>query len=254
MVKEPQSPPATLGDVLYAHSQPLAREEEWSALVRSIAAGDENALHELYERSHHLVFTLAMRMTAVPEMAEEVTLDVFHAIWRDASAYDPANGTVLSWIMNQAKWRAGESRRSMVAHAARGSTDILRPAESLQERLAHRIAQDFGKPFKLPTKSNWSEPAWDEVAPGIKCKLLATDTGRNRVSMLVRLAPHIAYPAHRHADTEELHLLDGELWVDGRKLSPGAYNYASPGSVDFRVYSETGCTCVLITSPNDILR
>jgi hypothetical protein len=48
------------------------------------------------------VFTLVMRITANRETAEEVTLDV----WRRASGYHAANGTVLGWIMNQARSRA----------------------------------------------------------------------------------------------------------------------------------------------------
>ena len=66
--------------------------------------------------------------------------------------------------------------------------------------------------------------------------------------MLVRLAPGASYPWHTHAAVEELHLLDGELWIDGRKLSPGAYSRGEPGATDERVWSETGCTCVLLTS------
>lgn len=72
--------------------------------------------------------------------------------------------------------------------------------------------------------------------------------------MLVRLAPGASYPAHTHAGVEELHLLDGELWIDERKLFPGDYNHAVPGSGDDHVWSETGCTCVLLTSSKDILR
>jgi anti-sigma factor ChrR (cupin superfamily) len=71
--------------------------------------------------------------------------------------------------------------------------------------------------------------------------------------MLVRLAPDASYPAHTHADVEELHLLDGELWVDARKLVAGDYNYSPPSTHDGRVWTETGCTCVLITSTDDIL-
>ena len=71
--------------------------------------------------------------------------------------------------------------------------------------------------------------------------------------MLVRLAPGVAYPPHTHADIEELHLLDGELWIDDRKLYPGDYNRSEPGTGDGRVWSETGCTCVLVTSFDDIL-
>jgi anti-sigma factor ChrR (cupin superfamily) len=74
------------------------------------------------------------------------------------------------------------------------------------------------------------------------------------VSMLVRLAPGAEYPPHGHAGIEELHLLDGELWIDERKLYPGDYNRAEPGTSDKRVWSETGCTCVLITSTKDMLR
>jgi len=97
----------TLGDVLYADkSKPVVPEKEWIALVQSIAAGDQLALHALYERSHRLVFTLTMRISSNRETAEELTLDVFYYIWRGASRYDPANGTVLGWIMNQARSRA----------------------------------------------------------------------------------------------------------------------------------------------------
>jgi quercetin dioxygenase-like cupin family protein len=133
-------------------------------------------------------------------------------------------------------------------------TDVLRPTTSLEERLALRIAQETGKPPVSPPASRWSEPAWEQVAAGIKCKLLATDSQRHFVSMLVRLAPGAVYPAHRHAGKEELYLLDGELWIDGRKLIPGDYNYGAPGAADDHVWSETGCTCLLITSTDDTLR
>jgi len=49
---------------------------------------------------------LIVRLTANRETAEEVTIDVFHDIWRHASRYDAATGTVLAWIMNQARSRA----------------------------------------------------------------------------------------------------------------------------------------------------
>jgi anti-sigma factor ChrR (cupin superfamily) len=131
--------------------------------------------------------------------------------------------------------------------------ESLRPRASLQERLARRIAEETGGEPVLPPASAWKEPAWDEVAPGIFCKLLANDTERKRVSMLVKLLPNVEYPPHTHAGLEELHLLDGELWIDDRKLYPGEYNRAQAPSGDKRVWSETGCTCVLITSTEDVL-
>ena len=97
----------TLGDVLYADkSRADPSEKDWVGLVRAVAAADQVALHRLYERAHRLVFTLAMRITGNRATAEEVTLDVFHDVWRRANGYDAANGTVLGWIMNQARSRA----------------------------------------------------------------------------------------------------------------------------------------------------
>ena len=147
-----------------------------------------------------------------------------------------------------------ESLRPLVNQLVSWPTDVLRPSSSLQTRLALRIAEETGSSPVLPSIRRWSEPAWEQVAPGIECKLLATDTERHRVSMLVRLAPGASYPGHTHAGVEELHLLDGELWIDERKLFPGDYSYGAPGTGDDRVWSETGCTCVLVTSTRDILR
>jgi RNA polymerase sigma-70 factor (ECF subfamily) len=101
-----QGSPPTLGDVLYVGSTTLVPEQDWATLVQSIAAGDQLALHALYERAHRPVFTLIMRITANRETAEELTVDVFHDVWRHASRYDAATGTVLGWIMNQARSRA----------------------------------------------------------------------------------------------------------------------------------------------------
>ncbi len=53
-----------------------------------------------------MVFTLIVRITNNRETAEELTLDVFHDVWRRASTYDAAGGSVVGWIMNQARSRA----------------------------------------------------------------------------------------------------------------------------------------------------
>jgi RNA polymerase sigma-70 factor, ECF subfamily len=97
----------TLGDLLYTGTpRALASEKEWVGLVQSIAAGDQRALRTLYDQTHRLVYTLSVRITNSRETAEEVTLDVFHDVWRRAAAYDPAGGSVVGWIMNQARSRA----------------------------------------------------------------------------------------------------------------------------------------------------
>jgi quercetin dioxygenase-like cupin family protein len=145
-----------------------------------------------------------------------------------------------------------EALRPIVDAFVSWPTDVLRPSTSLWDRLTRRIAVETGQPV-LPEPARPAEPEWQEAAPGITCKLLATDTERGRVSMLVRLAPGAEYPPHTHAGVEELHMLEGELMVDDKKLRAGDYLRSEPGTTDHRVWSETGCTGVLLTSTRDAL-
>lgn len=147
-----------------------------------------------------------------------------------------------------------DALRSVVEAFVAWPTDVLRPAVSLWERIAHRIADESGEPPAPRPVRSWSEPGWSAPAPGIRVKLLAADTDNHRVSMLVHLDPGVAYPPHQHAGVEELHLLDGVLQVDEKTLYPGDYLRSIPGTSDALVRSETGCTCVLITSTLDELR
>ena len=130
--------------------------------------------------------------------------------------------------------------------------NLLRPSTSLWERLARRIGVE-ASPDPVAPPARPSEPDWEVAAPGIFCKVLSTDTDGGRVTMLVRLAPGTEYPPHTHAGLEELHMLEGELMVDDKKLRAGDYLRSEPGSTDRRVWSETGCMGVLITSSRDIL-
>ena len=243
---------ATLGDLLYSDGTKIpVPEADWAQLVQSIAAGDRHALRALYERTHHLVFTLILRIANDYDTAEEMTIEVFEDVWRRASNYDATRETVVGWIMNRARSKAIHRRRFDSLQVI--WPDVIRPSGLLWARLARRFGIEAGGEATLALPE-WPDPEWMEVSPGITVQLLATDAERDRVSMLVRLSPGVDYPPHRHAGVEELHLLDGELMIDEKKLYPGDYARALPGTADNRVWSETGCTCVLVASPKDVLR
>jgi RNA polymerase sigma-70 factor, ECF subfamily len=105
--EDPREEGTTLGDLPYLNkARAPVSEKDWVGLVQSIAGGDQLALHALYKQTHRIVFTLIVRITSNRETAEEVTLDVFHDVWRRASTYDPTGGPVVGWIMNQARSRA----------------------------------------------------------------------------------------------------------------------------------------------------
>jgi RNA polymerase sigma-70 factor, ECF subfamily len=156
MAKEPREKmPATLGDVLYAKSAAPVPEQDWVALVQSIAAGDQVALHALYDRAHRIVFTLMMRLTANRETAEELTVDVFHDVWRRASHYDAAQGTVLAWIMNQARSRALDRLR-FDSRKKRGNGGAEEPAEP---------AADPHDALELREQGRWLRAALAALTP-----------------------------------------------------------------------------------------
>jgi len=146
--------------------------------------------------------------------------------------------------------REMEALRPLVASFVAWPTDVLRPSAALWDRLAERIGAPAGPGPEMPAASG---PEWQELGPGISCKVLATDTERNRVSLVVRLAAGADYPPHRHAGIEEVYMLEGELKVDDKTLYPGDYLRSEPGTVDRRVWTETGCSCVLLTSISDAL-
>lgn len=143
--------------------------------------------------------------------------------------------------------------RSVVEAFVAWPADVLRPSQALWDRVAERVAAETGTAPAVPPARQPMEPPWEQSAPGIECKMLANDPARQRVSMLVRLAPGADYPSHRHAGVEEVHLLHGELWIDDERLMPGDYRRAEPGTVDRRVWTQTGCTCLVITSTQDVL-
>ena len=140
-----------LGDILYADkAKSRVSEDEWLKLIRAIAGGDQGALHSLYEQTHRIVFTLIIRITMNRETAEEVTLDVFYDVWRKASTYDPANGSVVGWIMNQARSRAidrlrfdqRKKRVNTYPHSLRPTTDIVDPQQAALFEEQSRLLRD----------------------------------------------------------------------------------------------------------------
>jgi RNA polymerase sigma-70 factor (ECF subfamily) len=137
----------TLGDLLPSERSGAGiSEQDWVRLVHAIAAGDQLALRALYERAHRIVFTLAIRICASAELAEEVTLDVFHDVWRSAAHYDPNAGSVLGWIMIQARSRAidrvrFEHRKKRVdphPEPPVGDGESTNPADEIDAAQQHR--------------------------------------------------------------------------------------------------------------------
>lgn len=81
-------------------------------LIEKIRQGDQSALDLLYKRYSSPVYSLIWKILQNSEEAEDVALDVFWQVWRQADRYDPARGAPPAWIFTLARSRAIDRLRS----------------------------------------------------------------------------------------------------------------------------------------------
>lgn len=72
-------------------------------LMTRISGGDAAALSALFGRRQVDVYRVAMLMTGSAAAAEDVTQDVFLAVMRDASRFEPGRATVTAWLCGIAR-------------------------------------------------------------------------------------------------------------------------------------------------------
>ena len=88
------------------------RNQDLVALIRRVAGGEQSALTGVYDATNRLVFGLILRIVGERATAEEVLLDVYTQVWRQAAAYDTSRGVPLAWIMTIARSRAIDRLRA----------------------------------------------------------------------------------------------------------------------------------------------
>ena len=88
-------------------------------LVDRTARGEVAAFTEFYDATSRRVFGLARKILEDPSAAEEVTLEVYTYVWRNALRYDPERGSVTQWLLTVARSRALDQLRSKLRRGAR---------------------------------------------------------------------------------------------------------------------------------------
>lgn len=128
------------------------------------------------------------------------------------------------------------------------------PRASLRERLMARVEGHTDvrlDPLKGLTFVKASEGAWQEMAPGVSAKVLFFDPVSRRATALVRMAPGSSYAPHRHAEAEELFVLEGGCFCGGRELTAGDYHRAEAETEHHDTSSDEGCLLLVISSPQN---
>ena len=81
-------------------------------LIERIRGGDQAALDVLYQRYASPVYSLVWKVLQSPDESQDVALDVFWQIWRQADRYDPSRGAPPAWIFTLARSRAIDRLRA----------------------------------------------------------------------------------------------------------------------------------------------
>jgi RNA polymerase sigma-70 factor (ECF subfamily) len=82
------------------------RRAEDVALLERIVDRDERAVEALYARYSGPIYSLAYQVTRAERFAQDVVQEVFVAVWRDASRFDPSKGAVAPWLFSLARHKA----------------------------------------------------------------------------------------------------------------------------------------------------
>src|SRR5688572_8123182 len=86
-------------------------EDADRAVLGRVAAGELNALEELYDRYRTMAYSIALRITADGALAEDVVQDAFLGAWRNAARYVEGRGSVKTWLLSIVHHRAVDAIR-----------------------------------------------------------------------------------------------------------------------------------------------
>ncbi len=115
------------------------------ALLRRVGAGDDGAFRELFARYATVSHALAFRLVRQAQVAEEIVQEAFLAVWRTPDRYDPARGSVRSWLMGTVHHRAVDAVRREQAQRRRADQ-----AAALAPRVAEDPIDDVVSSLDLP--------------------------------------------------------------------------------------------------------
>jgi RNA polymerase sigma factor (sigma-70 family) len=118
----------------------IAADDADRDVLGRIAAGELDALEELYDRYRTMAYSIALRITTDAALAEDVVQDAFLGAWRNANRYLEGRGSVKTWLL------------SIVHHRAVDAVRRRRPTTELPEREA------------TPPNSLTIPDIWPEVA------------------------------------------------------------------------------------------
>ena len=141
---------------------PLMEYQSDEELTRQITAGRQEALGPLHARYAALIYSVAAR-SLDRSGAEEISQEVFLAVWRHAASFDPSRGTFRAWVLqitrrsvlNELRRRDRRPRASRQSDSSGG--DYLPdpgpdPAESVWHEHRRTVVRDAVQALPPPQR------------------------------------------------------------------------------------------------------
>jgi RNA polymerase sigma-70 factor (ECF subfamily) len=124
-----------MGAVVTADRRAVTRAappSDWEAVVRDrVVAGDDVALREVYDQYASFVYGIAVRVIGDARAAEDVSQEVFLSFWERPGSFDPARGSLRTWL-------------GTLTH--RRSVDHVRREEASRRRAAREAGRAIAAP------------------------------------------------------------------------------------------------------------
>src|SRR6201991_4046371 len=114
---------STLGTTLAAAA---TTSDILTPLMARVAAGDRDALRQLYDATSAKLFGVCLRILSDREESEDVLQDVYVTIWRRADRFDATRASVMTWLSTIAR------NRSIARLRARGPMAYAEPVDELE--------------------------------------------------------------------------------------------------------------------------
>jgi quercetin dioxygenase-like cupin family protein len=124
----------------------------------------------------------------------------------------------------------------------------------LKQRLFQRIAaeEDRTAPQPASTAVTVADRVWQpHPVPGVTMSVLHLDPATRQITSLIRCEPGAYYPAHSHASTEEIFMLEGDFVCEGKTYSAGDYILSPSGSKHTPISTRDGCLFLVRASLDD---
>ena len=139
-------------------------------LMQHVAANQESAVAELYDRFGSLVYRMAIQSMPTRGEAEDAVQEVFVRLWRTAERYDPRRAALVTWVMLITRRHLVDKLRRKRARIKAIGLDDYQPSSDNGDgphRNAARAAADcceagvFGWADPPPDRRGAGHPPWN---------------------------------------------------------------------------------------------